>query len=153
VVCFGGSEAVPIVARKLRKGKLMFGERLTDERLFVYDDLERMYAIQTTQERVARWHLRDTPLWRARWAFVAAVAAVLLVVGYGRAAASSSLVGGATPAAAETVTVAPGDTLWDIASGRYPGADTRQKVFEIEQLNGLSGPSIEAGQHLRVPAR
>ena len=34
-----------------------------------------------------------------------------------------------------------------------PGADVRQKVFEIEQLNGLSGPVIEAGQRLRVPAR
>jgi len=111
-----------------------------------------MYAIQTRQERAERWHPRDTPLWRFRWALLAAAAAVLLGVGYAREAASSPLVGGATPAAAETVTVAPGDTLWDIASSRYPGADVRQKVFEIEQLNGLSGPSIQSGQHLRVPA-
>jgi LysM repeat protein len=111
-----------------------------------------MYAIQTRQERASRWHLWDTPLWRVRWALLAAAAAVLLGVGYAREAANSSLMGGATPAAAQTVTVAPGDTLWDIASRRYPGADVRQKVFEIEQLNRLSGPSIEAGQHLLVPA-
>jgi nucleoid-associated protein YgaU len=110
-----------------------------------------MYAVQTSQERVVRWHLRDAPLWRFRWVLLAAAVAALLGVGYAREAATSPLVGGATPAA-ETVTVAPGDTLWDIASSRYPGADVRQKVFEIEQLNGLSGPSIEAGQHLRVPA-
>jgi len=109
-----------------------------------------MYAIQTRQERAERWHLREAPLWRFRWALLAVAAAVLLGIGYAREAATSPLVSGST--AAETVTVAPGDTLWDIASSRYPGADVRQKVFEIEQLNGLSGPSIEAGQHLRVPA-
>lgn len=131
----------------------MFGERLTAERLFVYYGRERMYAIQTREERAGRWHLQDTPLWRARWALLAAAAAALLTVGYAREAASSPLVGGASPAAPQTVTVASGDTLWDIASSRYPGADVRQKVFEIEQLNGLSGPTIEAGQRLRVPAR
>jgi nucleoid-associated protein YgaU len=112
-----------------------------------------MYVVQTRPERVGRWHLRAAPLWRARWALLVAAAAALLVVGYAREAASSPLVSGAMPAAAETVTVTPGDTLWDIASSRYPGADVRQKVFEIEQLNGLSGPAIEAGQRLRVPAR
>src|SRR5215831_3652905 len=112
-----------------------------------------MYAIQTRQERAGRWHPQDSPLWRLRWALVAAAAAALLGVGYAREAASSPLVGGATPAAAQQVTVAPGDTLWDIASRRYPGADVRQKVFEIEQLNGLDGPAIEAGERLRVPAR
>ena len=113
-----------------------------------------MYAIQTRRERTGRWHPRDSPLWRVRWALLAAAAAALLGVGYAREAASSAMVGGARPAAAaaETVTVGPGDTLWDIASSRYPGADVRQKVYEIEQLNGLSGPGIEAGQRLRVPA-
>lgn len=110
-----------------------------------------MYAVQTRQECAGRWHLRAT-LWRVRWALMAAAAAALLGVGYAREAASSPLVGGTPPASAETVTVAPGDTLWDIASSRYPDADVRQKVFEIEQLNGLSGPSIESGQRLRVPA-
>ena len=111
-----------------------------------------MYAIQTRQERSARWHLQDTPLWRIRWALLAAAVAALLGTGYAREAASSTLLGGPSPAAAQLVTVTPGDTLWDIASSRYPSADVRQKVFEIEQLNGLSGPSIEAGQRLRVPA-
>lgn len=112
-----------------------------------------MYAVQTRQQRADRWHLRDTPLWRVRWALLAAASAALLGAGYAREAAGSPLVTGAVPAAADLVTVAPGDTLWDIASRRYPGTDTRQKVFEIEQLNGLSDPSIQAGQRLRVPAR
>jgi nucleoid-associated protein YgaU len=112
-----------------------------------------MYAIQTRQERAGRWQLQGTPLWRVRWPLLAMVASALLVVGYAREAGTSPLAAGAAPAAVETVTVAPGDTLWDIASSRYPGADVRQKVYEIEQLNGLSGPAIETGQRLRVPAR
>lgn len=111
-----------------------------------------MYAIQTRQEHVRRWQLDGPVVWRARWVLLAAAVAALLGFGYAREAAGSSLVGSNGPVAVETVTVAPGDTLWDIASRRYPGADVREKVFQIEQLNGLSGPTILAGERLRVPA-
>ena len=90
---------------------------------------------------------------RVRWPLLALAAVALLGAAYAREAAGSPLVAGPVPAAAATVTVAPGDTLWTIASTRYPGADARQKVFEIEQLNGLNGPTIVPGQRLRVPAR
>lgn len=103
---------------------------------------------------VARqWHLADTALWRARWAILAAGSVALLGLGFASEVARSPLAVGEAPAASETVTVAPGDTLWGIASTRYPDADVRQKVFEIEQLNGLRDPTIQAGQQLRVPAR
>lgn len=116
-----------------------------------------MYALQSHHHRdhdAARpWRLSDTLAWRARWLLLALAAACLLAFGYAREAAGSPLLAGTVPAAAQTVTVAPGDTLWGIARTRYPDADTRQKVFEIEQLNGLRGPTIMAGQRLRVPAR
>src|SRR2546423_3520310 len=116
-----------------------------------------MYALQSHRHRdhdaVRPWRLAGTLVWRARWVLLAVAAAGLLAVGYAREAAGSPLLGGSVPAAAETVSVAPGDTLWGIARARYPDADTRQKVFEIEQLNGLRGPTIMAGQRLRVPAR
>ncbi len=51
-----------------------------------------------------------------------------------------------------TVTVEPGDTLWSIASARYPSADPREKVREILDANGLSSPAIHAGEQLKVPA-
>jgi LysM repeat protein len=113
-----------------------------------------MYALQTTHPRhPRRWPLAETLAWRARLALLALVAVGLLGFGYAREATGSPLLTGTEPAASETVTVAPGDTLWGIASRRYPDADVRQKVYEIEQLNGLRGPTIMAGQRLRVPAR
>ena len=108
-----------------------------------------MYAIERTHRPAGHsWHLTDTLLWRGRWALGALVAAALLGLAYFQAAHD-----GAQPAASgETVTVAAGDTLWSIANTRYPGADTRQKVFQIERLNGLSGPTIEPGERLVLPA-
>jgi LysM repeat protein len=112
-----------------------------------------MYVIQTHRGPGRRWRLTDTLARRARWAVLALAAVTLLGLGYARETVASPLFGGGGPAASETVTVAPGDTLWTIAAHRYPDADVRQKVFEIEQLNGLNGPTILAGQQLRVPAR
>ena len=59
---------------------------------------------------------------------------------------------GSTPNGVETVTVGPGQTLWGIAAQRYPDADTRAKVIEIERLNGLGGPELRVGEQLKVPA-
>ncbi|HXM58314.1 MAG TPA: LysM peptidoglycan-binding domain-containing protein [Candidatus Dormibacteraeota bacterium] len=115
-----------------------------------------MYALQSHHRGdrdAGPWRPTGTLAWRARWALLALAAAGLLGFGYAREAVGSPLLAGSVPAAAETVTVAPGDTLWGIARARYPDEDTRQKVFEIEQLNGLRGPTIMAGQRLRVPAR
>ncbi len=58
---------------------------------------------------------------------------------------------GGPPARYESVTVAPGQTLWQIASERYPNADVRERVAAIETANGLAGPNLRAGQRLRVP--
>jgi LysM repeat protein len=59
---------------------------------------------------------------------------------------------GGTAAQDSTVVVQPGDTLWSIAAQRYPSEDVRARVDEIEQVNGLHSPSIEAGEILHLPA-
>jgi len=51
-----------------------------------------------------------------------------------------------------TVVVQPGDTLWSIASERYPSDDVRGRVADIERANGLHSPVIHAGEALRLPA-
>jgi LysM repeat protein len=78
-----------------------------------------------------------------RWLLATLVVAAASVV-LARAAA-----GGTAPV--ERVVVQPGDTLWAIAAARYPGDDPRERVDAIERLNGLSGPTIEAGETLLLP--
>ncbi len=51
----------------------------------------------------------------------------------------------------ERVVVQPGDSLWSIAAARYPSDDPRERVNAIEQLNGLSGPTIVVGETLLLP--
>lgn len=53
----------------------------------------------------------------------------------------------------EQVTVQPGQTVWSIASQRYPDDDTRSRVGEILRLNNLSDQPVYAGERLQVPAR
>ena len=53
-----------------------------------------------------------------------------------------------------TVTVAEGETLWEIA-GRHTEAreDVREVIFRIEQVNKLNSKHIYPGQVLKVPLR
>lgn len=51
-----------------------------------------------------------------------------------------------------TVVVAPGESLWSIASDAAGSGDVRAMVDEIISANSLSGPDLAAGAVLRVPA-
>jgi LysM repeat protein len=64
--------------------------------------------------------------------------------------ATGKLVYGGAPAPADTVVVAPGDTLWSIAANRFSG-DPRPHVDAILAANRLSTPILTPGQRLRVP--
>jgi LysM repeat protein len=80
--------------------------------------------------------------WRAGLAL-----AIVALTGVGMAVAAQ----GSSSMRYTTVVVQPGDTLWSIASARYPGDDVRERVLDIEQANDLSGPGITAGETLRLP--
>jgi nucleoid-associated protein YgaU len=52
-----------------------------------------------------------------------------------------------------TVIVTPGDTLWDIARRVDPGADPRQVIAQIEEMNSLPDDGLlHVGEPLFVPA-
>jgi hypothetical protein len=90
---------------------------------------------------------------RGRAVLVLAVTGGLL--GGAISVAESSFAGsGARPPAApqlRQVVVAPGDTLWGIAAAAAPGADPRQMVQRITDLNGLTDAPLVPGQQLVLP--
>lgn len=97
---------------------------------------------------------RSTVRLTRRGRIVVFVAGLLALLGIGLLVANgagAALHPGA-PEQTRTVVVAPGDTLWDIAAEVAHGGDTRAMITHIEQLNGLSGASLSAGETLRVPA-
>ena len=87
----------------------------------------------------------------ARRVAVGAVGVVLVIVGAAMVRGGPVAPGG-PPKRAEVGTVAPGDTLWDLAR-RYspPGADPRAYVDRLVRANGLAGRPLQAGMRLRFP--
>ncbi|HEU4676057.1 MAG TPA: LysM peptidoglycan-binding domain-containing protein [Motilibacteraceae bacterium] len=79
---------------------------------------------------------------------VAAIAVVAFVLaGLGPAGAGTPATAGQT----RVVTVAPGQTLWQIAGQIAPGRDPRDVVAQIAALNHLRADQLAAGQELLVP--
>ena len=51
-----------------------------------------------------------------------------------------------------TVTVAPGETIWSLATRMTAdGEDTRGLVSQILEVNSLASVDVEAGQKIRIP--
>ena len=50
-----------------------------------------------------------------------------------------------------TVTVAPGDTVWSLATRLAGGGDVRALVSEIIEVNTLDSVDVATGQKLRIP--
>lgn len=89
--------------------------------------------------------------WRRRLA-VAVVTAITAI-------ALTMLVGGGTAGAdldaptAGTATVAPGETLWDVAADTAPsGMDPREQLSRIVELNGFDGTAVDAWTVVLLPA-
>ncbi|MCP3425252.1 LysM peptidoglycan-binding domain-containing protein [Rothia sp. AR01] len=77
----------------------------------------------------------------------AVLAALLVFLASGTANATSE----PTAQVTEQIVVSDGDTLWAIAGEVDPGADPRETVALIGELNELPGGSLEPGQRLVVP--
>ena len=85
-------------------------------------------------------------------ASVVLVAALAWLAGTARADASGSGVpSSAVYHSLRSVVVLPGQSLWSIATQYDPGADPRNVIQQIIDLNALSGTSVQPGQHLWLP--
>lgn len=121
----------------------------------------------TTSERRGRFALTTPPsaaevarlrpatrasAWRRRAGAVVILAllAFLLTAAIGHVTADAEL---ADPVAA-TITVAPGETLWDVAAATAPdGVGVREQLAAIEQLNGFDGAVLQPWTVVMIPAR
>ncbi|HEY3436491.1 MAG TPA: LysM peptidoglycan-binding domain-containing protein [Actinotalea sp.] len=84
---------------------------------------------------------------------VALVLGAALAVGAALSAQSAAAGSPADPVRVETVTVAAGETLWEIAgqvAGR--GEDRRDVVARLMDLNGLTETGLVAGQQIFIPS-
>ena len=86
----------------------------------------------------------------ARTLLVLSLAVVLAsVFGLNAGAGTTDSVG--APTSFIEVTVAPGDTLWSLASRIAEGGDVRALVDEIASVNALATADLQAGQKVRIP--
>lgn len=91
--------------------------------------------------------------WRLTRRGVVVLTALVFALGIGLIwlARLSAPQSAAAPPAPHVVTVAPGDTLWSIATRVAPDTDPRAEVAALQQRNGLTGVDLTPGQVLRVP--
>ena len=57
----------------------------------------------------------------------------------------------ASTASFEYITVASGETLWDLAGWIAPEADPRDVVNALTELNQLGSTAVQPGQRLAIP--
>jgi nucleoid-associated protein YgaU len=105
-----------------------------------------MYAMARDQVRIRS--RRPEAAWKSPARRLAVAAAMLLFFTFGLAQAAH----GSVPAGYELTTVRAGDTLWSLATDRYPGADVRAKVDQIMRANGLHDPTLHPGEVLKLPS-
>ena len=100
----------------------------------------------------SRPRLRLTKRGRAVFMSLAATPLIViaLVFSLNGGGASASLSG--SDASFQYVTVASGQTLWQVAQELAPTADPRDVIAEIVKLNQLSSPDVFAGQQLAIPS-
>ena len=85
--------------------------------------------------------------------FVVLSLAVVLASIFGLKAGAGTTQSVGAPTSFIEVTVAPGDTLWSLASRMADGGDVRAMVDEISSVNSLSTAELKAGQKVRIPLR
>ncbi len=96
------------------------------------------------------WSLTRRGALVLRWITVMATAIVVVLVVTAAGFAVARAIGSPAPAT-RTVSVQPGQSLWQLARAAAPGADVRDTVSSIRELNHLTGTTVTPGQVLVVP--
>ncbi|MFT4258114.1 LysM peptidoglycan-binding domain-containing protein [Microbacterium sp.] len=113
-------------------------------------------AFSTTAQIPARATTRLRLTARGRRLLLAAASVpVAAAIAFGILSGGSALASndGGASATFETVTVAPGESLWSIASSIAPDEDPRVVISEIRALNALSASTLQIGDEIAIPAQ
>ncbi|MFZ6990793.1 hypothetical protein ACO0E1_02775 [Curtobacterium sp. RRHDQ66] len=110
-------------------------------------------ALADMQGTAVRTRLRLTRRGRVVFTTLAALP-VLIVVGLfalngGQAAAGNT----AADVHFQTVTIEPGETLWQLAEQTAPNADPRDFIADVVSLNALDGSGVQAGEQIAIPVK
>jgi LysM repeat protein len=88
---------------------------------------------------------------RGRLAVFALMLAVVFAVALALSGQSTATGESGQEVRTERIVVAPGQTLWTIATEYADGGDVREAIDELEKLNALDTSMLYAGQELFVP--
>ena len=111
--------------------------------------LAPVFTLGTANAPAVRSSVRLTR--RGRIVFFLASLFVFLAVAFALAGGAVGTDSAGEQIPTEIVQVAPGETLWGIASDISTDGDVRAVMDEIERLNALESTGLAAGQKLRVP--
>ena len=101
----------------------------------------------------SRAPLRITRRGRAVLAAVIAVPLAVAAVLGGIGAVGATATDRQSSTSFSYVTVAPGESLWQLATQVAPNADPRDVVDQITDLNSLTSGVIQPGQRIAIPAQ
>ncbi|WP_159573104.1 LysM peptidoglycan-binding domain-containing protein [Curtobacterium sp. 18060] len=112
--------------------------------------------IQRTAAPAVRVRLRLTRRGRIVFTTLAALPLLIVVAFFvlngGQASAGDAAAGGARTQF-DTVTIQPGETLWQLAEDTAPNADPRDFVQDVISLNALEGSGLQAGEQIAIPTK
>ncbi|PYY57820.1 hypothetical protein DEJ17_08960 [Curtobacterium sp. MCSS17_011] len=112
--------------------------------------------IQRTAAPAVRTRLRLTRRGRIVFTTLAAIPLLIVValgvLNGGQASAGDATAGGARTQF-ETVTIQPGETLWQLAEQTAPNSDPRDFVQDVVSLNALDGSALQAGEEIAIPTK
>jgi nucleoid-associated protein YgaU len=98
-----------------------------------------------------RSHLRMTARGRAVLLVLVAIPVIAIALAFGLSAGGATATGSSVPLS--TVTVQPGQTLWQLATKVAPQSDPRDVINDIMSVNRLATATIQPGEKLEIPAK
>ncbi|HEY4270147.1 MAG TPA: LysM peptidoglycan-binding domain-containing protein [Galbitalea sp.] len=98
-----------------------------------------------------RSHLRMTARGRAVLLVLVAIPVIAIALAFGLSAGGATATGSSSPLS--TVTVQPGQTLWQVATKVAPQSDPRDVINDIMSVNRLTTATIQPGEKLEIPAK